>query len=308
MASTKNTSTRGASSPIFYVGALFAVTAWGESFISTRVLLDNGLNAVEIYIYRFILAYLLTLLVCPKPFMSHSWGDEFKFMICGICGGSVYFIAENTALLYTLASNVSLLVAIAPLITALLLGLFYKNDRPTKGVLIGSAIAFAGVGCVVFNSSFVVKLNPLGDLLGLLAAVCWAVYTIVLRPLNATYSSWFVTRKTFFYGVVTALPFLALEPSLAPMTTLLRPTVAFNLLFLGLVASMASYWLWAISVKRLGTMTASNFLYLSPIVTLVLSAIVLDERVSFIGYLGCALILIGLIFSERFDRFKLRGM
>lgn len=303
MSSTTNTARRASSTKLIsYIGILVAVTAWGVSFISTKVLLNNGLNAVEIYVYRFVLAYVLTFLVCPKPFFCHSLADEFKFLLCGLCGGSIYFIAENTAVNYTLVSNVSLLVAIAPLTTALLLGLFYKNERPSKGVMIGSAIAFVGVGCVVFNSSVVVKVNPLGDMLALLAAFCWSVYTILLRPLNATYSSWFVSRKTFFYGVLTALPFMLFEPTLAPLSVFQKPEVLYNLLFLGLVASMLSYWLWAVSVKQLGTMVASNFLYLSPVVTLVLSACVLDERVSWIGYLGCALILLGLWASDRLEK------
>lgn len=301
MASTKNTSLPDPSRLMCYIGILIAVTAWGASFISTKVLLNNSLNPVEIYVLRITLAYFMTLLMCPKPLRCHTWNDEFKFMLCGICGGSVYFIAENTAVIYTLVSNVSLLVAISPLITALLLGIFYKNEKPGRGVIIGSCVAFVGVACVVFNSSFVIRLNPLGDLLALLAAICWSVYTIVLRPLNATYSSWFVTRKTFFYGVLTALPFLAFEPTSTSLATLMTPQVLGNLLFLGLVASMLSYWFWAVSVKRLGAMMASNFLYLSPIVTLVLSAVVLDERVSIIGYIGCAMIILGLIVSEKFD-------
>lgn len=281
------------------VGALIAVTAWGGSFISTKILLNNGLNAVEVYIYRFTIAYLLTFLVSPRPFFSHSWSDELKFMLCGICGGSIYFIAENTAVMYTLVSNVSLLVTTAPLITALLLGLFYKREKVGKGILIGSFIAFIGVACVVFNSSFVIKLNPLGDLLALLSALCWAIYTILLRPLNATYSSWFISRKTFFYGVVTALPFLAFEPSFTPLTVFLRPEVWGNLLFLSVVASMFSYILWSMTIKGLGTLKASNFLYLSPIVTLILSATVLHEHVALIGYVGCSLILLGLIVGEK---------
>lgn len=299
MSTTKNTESVKFLSVL---GALFAVTAWGESFISTKVLLNNGINAVMIYVLRFAMAYVLTFLVCPKPLFSHSWSDEFKFMLCGICGGSIYFIAENTAIMYTLVGNVSLIVATAPLITALLLGLFYPSERPGSGIVIGSAVAMVGVACVIFNSSVVVKLNPLGDMLALLAAVCWAVYTILLRPLNATYSVWFVSRKTFFYGVVTALPFLAFEDNNLSWQILSVPEVWGNLLMLGVVCSMLSYLLWAVSIKELGAMKASNFLYVSPIVTLLLSAIVLKEPVSIVGYVGCALILLGLWLSEKLTR------
>lgn len=283
----------------YHVAALLAVIAWGAAFINTKILLQHGLNPVEIYVYRFILAYLCVFLICPKPFFSNSLSDEFKFLAIGITGSSMYFIAENTAMKYTLVTNVSLIVTTAPLISTILLGILYKNERASRGFIIGSVIAFIGVGFVIFNSSFNVKVMPLGDLLALLASFCWAVYTILLKPVNAVYSAWFITRKTFFYGVLTSLPFLAVEPSLASWQVLMTPAVLINLALLGLIASLLAYVFWAESIKGLGVMTAGNYLYISPIVTLVLSSVVLGEVVSFVGYTGCALILIGLIISEK---------
>lgn len=287
---------------IYHIGALLAVTAWGVAFINTKVLLQHGLNAVEIYIYRFIIAYLFVFLICPRPFKSHSWGDELKFILCGICGGSVYFISENTALNYTLVTNVSLIVTLSPIITALFIGMIYRNARPGKGFMTGSAIAFIGVCFVIFNSSFVMKVNPIGDLLALLSAVCWSVYSILLKPLNARYNVWFITRKIFFYGLITSLPFLAVEPHLTPFTELLQPAVIGNLCFLGLVPSLSAYLLWAQAVKKLGVVSSGNYLYISPIMTLIASYLFLKEPVSAVGLTGCGLILVGVILSEKLSK------
>lgn len=284
---------------LYHICALIPVTVWGASFISTKVLLTEGLNAVEIYIYRFLLAYVLTFLVCPKPFMSNSWRDELKFLICGVCGGSIYFIAENTAVIYTLVSNVSLIVALSPLLTTLIVGVMYKDDRPSKGMIFGSVVAFLGVGCVIFNSSFVLSIKPFGDLLALLAALSWAIYSVVLRSLSAVYSTWFISRKTFFYGLITALPFLLFERGYATWSVLSQPAVYGNLLFLGIICSMAAYIFWSIAVAKLGALKSGNYIYVSPLVTLIMSAWLLGEKVSIIGYIGCALILLGLILSEK---------
>lgn len=294
-------SSQTASSPklLYYIGALIAVSAWGVAFINTKILLQNGLSAVEIYIYRFIIAYLCIFILCPKPFFSKSFSDEMKFLLCGICGNSVYFIAENTAVEYTLVTNVSLIVTLAPIITAIFIGILYKSQRPSRGFIIGSVIAFTGVACVIFNSSFMLKLNPAGDLLALLSAVCWSIYSILLKPLNAEYSVWFITRKTFFYGLLTSVPFLLSEPTLTPLHSLLQPTIAGNLLFLGLVPSLIAYLLWAQSVKRLGVMSTGNYLYISPIVTLAASYFYLHEPVSPVGFTGCGLIMLGVILSEK---------
>lgn len=284
---------------IYHIGALIAVTAWGVAFISTKVLIQCGLGAVEIYTYRFIIAYLLVLLICPRPLFSHSLSDELKFVLAGICGNSIYFIAENTAVKYTLVTNVSLIVTLAPIITALLIGIVYKSQRPNKGFMTGSAIAFAGVACVIFNSSFVMKINPVGDLLALLSAICWSIYSILLKPLNAEYNVWFITRKTFFYGLVTSIPFLLVEPQLVPLSELFQPEIIGNLCFLGVVCSLVAYLLWAQAVKRMGVVSSGNYLYISPIMTLIASYIFLGEKVSTIGYIGCALILVGVVLSEK---------
>lgn len=290
------------SNMMYHVGALIAVIAWGGSFICTKVLLNSGLSAVEIYLCRFFLAYIFTLLICPQPFLSRGVRDELLFFLCGVCGGSVYFIAENVAVEYTLVSNVSLIVTLSPLLTTIIVAVMYKSERISKGVVIGSLIALGGVACVIFNSSMNLEVNPIGDLLSLLAAICWAVYSVILRPLTSTYSTWFITRKTFFYGLVTALPFLLLDKTHMSFSMLLSPEVFGNLLFLGLFASLVSYLLWGSAVKHLGAVKAGNYLYFCPIVTLILSAWLLSEKVSIVGYIGCALILGGVIASEKIGK------
>lgn len=283
----------------YHLGALLTITAWGVSFVSTRVLLDNGLRPAEIYVYRFVLAYLIVFCACHKKIWANSWRDELLFMTCGLCAGSIYFIAENTALEYTLVSNVSLITSVSPLLTAIMVGAIYKSERPSRGTIIGSLVAFMGVSCVIFNSSFVIKMNPLGDMLSLLAALSWAIYSLVLRRLNALYSVMFITRKTFFYGVITAIPFMLLEPTDTTVDVLLRPEVWSNLLFLGVFASMLAYLIWAQAIKHLGAIKASNYLYIQPIITLIASVLLIDEHITVVGYIGCILILLGVWLGDK---------
>ena len=184
----------------------------------------------------------------------------------------------------------------------MLMWMIYKNEKPGKGTIVGSLIAFIGVACVIFNSSFVIESNPIGDILSILAAVSWSIYSLVLKKLNAMYSVMFISRKTFFYGVLTALPFMLFQPNLCSPIVLLRPEVWGNLLFLGAFASMLAYILWAQSVKHLGAIKASNYMYISPIITLVASVAFLGEDLSLIGGTGCALILGGMWLGEYLER------
>ena len=288
-----------------HLGALLCITMWGVSFVSTKVLLNHHMQPVEIYIWRFAIAYLIILAMKHKRMWADSWRDEGLLLLCGLTAGSIYFLAENFALRYTLVSNVSLLTSTSPLITALVVGVLYKNDRPGSGMIIGSLVAFSGVACVIFNSSFNLQINPLGDLLALSAAFSWTLYSLILKRLNANYDVWFITRKTFFYGVLTALPFIAVEP---PHYTIIEalncPPVIGNILFLGLGASLVAFVLWAETVKKVGALKANNYMYLQPVITLVVSVLFLHEAVSFIGYLGCGLILGGLWLGDYLTRRK----
>lgn len=290
---------------LYHIAAFSVIAVWGTSFVSTKVLLDAGLHAVEIYIYRFLVAYLIVLAVCHKKLWSNSIVDELLFAVCGLCGGSIYFIAENTALNYTLTSNVSLLTTLSPLLTTLLIGAIYKNERPGIWIYVGSLIAILGVGCIIFKSGFHLEVMPLGDLLALSAAFSWAIYSIVLRKVNANYTALFITRKTFFYGLLTALPFMAFEPEIAPLSALVEPVVLLNLLFLSLTASVLAYVIWSQTVKRLGAIKASNYLYFQPVMTMIVSAVILpDDPLTLMGCVGCVLIIGGVWFGDFMSRKK----
>ncbi len=287
---------------ILHLGALLVVGAWGASFVMTRVLLDNGLGPAESYAYRILLAYLLMLLLSHNRLWARTLRDEVLFVVCGMCAGSIYFIAENTALQYTLTSNVSLITTTAPLITAMLAGLIYKSERPGAGMYIGSAVALVGVALVIFNSSMDLQVNPLGDFLALMAAFSWAVYSLVVRRLNATYDVMFITRKMFFYGLITTIPFMLFRSDPLELGALKNPVVWGNLLALGVVCSIICFLVWNEAIKRLGTVTTSNYLYFQPVVTLIASYFVLGEHITVVGYTGCALILLGVFLSDYLSR------
>ena len=109
----------------------------------------------------------------------------------------------------------------------------------------------------------------------------------------------FISRKTFFYGVLTALPFFAIDGIEHDMSVFAKPVVWGNLLFLGIICSMVAFIVWAEAVKRLGAVRASNYLYLPPIVTLFTAYFLLDEPITIVGVSGCLLIIGGMYISEK---------
>lgn len=286
----------------YHVAAFGMILVWGVSFLNTRVLLDAGLTPTEIFVARFTIAYLSLLTICRFKERFMGWRDELLFIVCGVAGGSAYFIAENTALELTLISDVAVLVSIAPLTTALIGAMFYREERITLLTCVGMIIAFIGSAMLALKDGFVWGDSVVGDLLAMLAALVWAFYPMALKKLNSRYTTLFITRKLFFYGVLSALPLLALEDHQLDWNAVRRPEVWGNLLYLGLICSMAAYFIWGITVKRIGAVRASNYFYLSPIISMIAAAIWFGERTNAIAYIGCVLILAGVIMAEKFKR------
>jgi drug/metabolite transporter (DMT)-like permease len=279
--------------------AVFTTIVWGATFVSTKILLREGLTPTGIFFYRFLLAYLTISFFSPKRLWADNKKDEFLFFCLGLTGGSLYFITENTALGITLASNVALILCTLPVLTAFVSHFYIKTERLKKSLIYGSLIALTGVVLVIFNGNFILKIKPLGDILTLTASLMWVLYTIIFKRFDSRYPILFITRKVFFYGLITILPFFYFSPLTVDTGILFKPVVWGNLLFLGLVASMLCYILWNTAIKHLGAVRTSNYLYFVPIVTLITSSIIIHEPITPIALVGAVLIISGVYFAER---------
>lgn len=283
---------------LFHLITALVVIIWGTTFVSTKVLIQNGLGPIEIMFYRFVLAYFCLLMVSHKRLWADNWKDEFMLMLSGLTGGTFYFIAENTALGITQASNVALLVCTTPIFTALLVHWIFKEPL-RRNMIIGSIIALIGVGLVVFSGSVLLQINPLGDFLSIMAALMWAVYCLILKPLGKKYPTAFITRKVFLYSVISLLVYFLFDPLQVKIEVLFHPVVTLNLLFLGIVASMLCFIAWNAAVKVLGPSRTANYIYVQPFSTLVLSSIILSEIITLASMIGALCIIGGVYLAEK---------
>ena len=116
---------------IYHIIAILVVGIWGLTFISTKVLIGYGLSPQEIFLLRFLMAYLGIWFISPRKLFADNWKDELWLLSGGVTGGSFYFLTENTALEITLATNVAFIVCTAPLLTTILSLLIYKREKAT---------------------------------------------------------------------------------------------------------------------------------------------------------------------------------
>ncbi|MCH5307977.1 MAG: DMT family transporter [Prevotella sp.] len=295
--------------------ALMVVTIWGSTFVFTKLLLLEGFSAAQIFTLRFLIAYVLLLAfqMLTKSFrmLADSWRDELIMLGLGVTGGSVYFLAENTALNYTTTTNTSLIVCSCPLVAALMIGLFYKSERMSRTQLVGALMAVMGVAVVVMNGRFVLHLSPVGDVLALSANFCWAVYSLLMIPVGRRYDSLLITRKVFFYGLLTMIPYYLSKPDEAALfftphtfafSFSFSPSIVLNLLYLGCIASMFCFLAWTWVMKRLGAVVATNYVYINPLTTIVFAWWLLSEPITVWFLLGALLIIAGMYLADKNER------
>lgn len=285
---------------IYHLVAFATVAIWGSTFVSTKVLMLNGLSPAQIFTLRFLIAYVMMLAVYHSRLWADSWRDELKMMMLGISGGSLYFLSENEAMNFTSTTNTSLIVCSCPLFATLLVRLVYRSTtRISMMQLGGSLLAFAGMVIVVLNGRFVLHLSPLGDALAFTACLSWSVYSLLMKWVSAKYGAAFITRKVFFYGVLTILPYYIFYPTLPTAAVLTKPVVVGNLAFLGCLASMICFLTWNWCISKLGAVKATNWVYFNPITTMIFASWVLGEKITPYFLAGATCILLGMFVADR---------
>lgn len=272
---------------------------WGATFVSTKVLLKYFLP-VEVLFTRVVLAFLMLILLYPHQLKLKNKKQELVFAGAGLFGLVLYFMLENTALTMTYASNVGIIVACAPFFVAVVVGICFKNEKPKLNFFIGFAIAIIGIAMISLNGAKSLNLNPAGDGLAFLAMISWGCYSALVKKIGEwDYPVMAVTRRIYFYGMLFLIPVLIGQGASWDVSLLKKPEVVLNFLFLGIMASAIGFFCWNQATKWIGAIKTSVYIYVSPIVTLVLSIFVLHEKMTPVSIIGSVLILIGLAVSQK---------
>ena len=279
--------------------AAFTIAVWGVTFISTKILL-TGFSPFEILLLRFALGYVALWLACPRLLPWQGAKAELTFAAAGLTGIGLYFLMENYALVITQASNVGIIVSLAPFFTVLFAKLSRtRGEHLHRNYFLGLGISMTGMVLIGYNGMNLGQ-NPLGDVCALGAAAVWGCYAVLTRNIvNGGHHILVATRRIFFYGLVTMLPVLAWLDYNPQWHLLATPRYLGNMLFLGLVASALCYVTWNRAVALLGALKTSAYIYGIPVIAVVTACIVLDEAITLISGTGATLALAGLIVAER---------
>ncbi len=285
---------------LYHILAIAVASVWGVTFVSSKILLMSGLKPADVIFYRFLLAY-IGICIISRPFklFADTKRDELLCLLMGFFGGTLYFITENIALKFTNVSNVALICGTTPLMTMLIQYYVIKRTRPKNRMLVGSVVTMLGVAAVIFNSNFILKINPIGDFLCMLSALSWTFYTLLSKHLSGRYSALFLVRKTFIYGIITLTPTFIFSPLTTSAEVMSQSVVWGHLLFLGGVGSFLCFIIWNKCMRKVDTVILSNYIYLMPVVSIIASTIILGESLNIIIITGAVLVIAGLYMAGK---------
>lgn len=282
-----------------HLAALITIVIWGSTFIATKILLKH-MNPIEILFLRFLLGFAVLILAYPKRLKIKDRKQELVFAGAGLCGICLYYLLENIALTYTMASNVGVIVSIAPFFTAVLFQfLMPLEEKLTLNFFVGFLVAMIGICLISFNGARL-ELNHTGDILSVAAAVVWAFYSMLTKKISTYgYNTIQTTRRTFAYGIVFMIPTLFWFGFDIELKNVLQPECVFNLIYLGVGASALCFVTWNYAIKFLGAVKTSVYIYAIPVITVITSAMILKEHITIMAMAGTAMTLAGLFLSEK---------
>ncbi|SCY82881.1 DMT family transporter [Alkaliphilus peptidifermentans] len=275
------------------IAILFTIFFWGISASSNKIALRE-VPPATLALMRFVIASLFLAIINLKvnSGVKINSVDRKRIVLCGLIGVSVYFIFENYGLRLISASNSTILLASIPLFTVAIEAIIYKKPIGYKK-MIGVCLSLIGVILVIGNSISVnTNLQEItGSLLIIGAALSWAIYSILNKPLEGKYPTIVLTLKQGIYGAVFLTPFALFERGQWQSISLIS---WINILYLALFCSALCYFLYLYALKHLGASQTNVYINLMPFIGVIAAFVLLGERLYLLQLLGGIVILSGI--------------
>lgn len=273
------------------------VLLWGSAFVAIRAALrlysPQHLSLLRIAVATLALAAALAAGRIRRP----RRGDLGRICATGLVGITAYQLFLNAGEVVVTAATASFLVAVAPVLSALL-GRAVLRERLSAAGWVGVWVAFGGTALVALTGGGSFELSG-GAILVLGAAASQAVFFVVQKPLLASYSPLEVTFYAMAVGVVPLLPFAGGVPEAVGAAD---ASSNLAVLWLGLGASAIAFVTWAHALEHLPLAVAATALYLCPLVAAGAGWVLLDEIPRLTTLAGGAVVLGGVAIVSRRGR------
>ena len=281
------------------------VFIWASTFTVIKIGLER-ITPLNLSFVRSILAtfFLLgwLLLKGNRQEIARALKYHLGYIIgLGVVGVALFNIFQNIGIGLTSSGIASLLVASNP-VFILILGASFLGEKITKSKAAGIVLGFVGIIIVTFlgkNMALLLRSGSFwGNILVLLSAVCWAVYSVMNKSALKRYSPLILTALAYVFGslILFFFCFTFEDVSLIFQCSLSSWLI---LLYLGILASGVTFYLWNYALSIMEASRVSVFIFLIPVLAILLGKVILNETITGFTFLGTALVLSGIYLMER---------
>ena len=285
-----------------YLFAIGATVIWSGNFIIARGL-NESIHPVALAFFRWLVAVAVSLPFTLKTALAEK--DILKKHIPYLAVTAFFGVTLFNTLVYiagqtTTALNLSLISLTFPIFTVIILWAFL-GEKMTFQKIIGTLLVLIGVTLLVTKGE-ISKLASItfaiGDLWMLVAALSFAIYSILVKRKPSEISGWSFQASTFILGFLILVPFYFWEKALYPPTAFDAKTIG-GILYIGIFAAFIAFALWNRAVMNIGPAKASMIYYTVPLFSGVLAYIFLGEAVTIIHLVSAVLIFSGIFTANR---------
>jgi len=289
---------------LFIIG--ITVVFWAFAFPLIKIGLEE-LSPVNLTIIRLLIAcilFLILFVIFPKRFSTLQKKDIIPIFLLGFLGIVIYHLGLNYGEQYISASIASLIIATIPIFVVIFAMIFLK-EKITRYVAFGVILALIGVLIISIFGKSILSLEiryTSGLFTVVIASIVGAGYTVAGKKMLTRYSPISLTAYAFLLGSLGLIPFL--NVSFFEEISNLSIKGWAVLIFLGIFPTVISYVLWYIALEVKSASRLGVYLYFVPILSTILSVILLDEKITLFFIIGGILVIIGLHIVNRNQRIK----
>jgi len=281
-----------------YFLVILAMIFWGFTFVTFKFA-NQSFRPITIITFRLFVSlfFLFGFALLFKRLNRIRKKDQKWFLLMAVAEPFFYFLGEAYGLTLVSATVGAVIISTIPLITPFGAYYLYK-EKLTPMNYVGLVISFAGVVLVVLNKSGGLSANPLGILLMFVAVLSAVGYTLVVKRLAEDYTPITMTAYQSLYGLVLFIPlFLIFEVPHLDLSRVTTPSLL-AVIYLGVFGSGICFIFMAIGIRELGAAKANIFANLIPVVTAILSFLLLKEAMPLLKILGILIVIMGLLMSQ----------
>jgi len=280
------------------IGALFlslAASIWGAMYVVVKVVVEV-VPPLELVWIRYVIAViaLATIGICMKQSWSIAKRDWLMIFLVGLIGNTISIVTQEMGTMLSTAQMGAIITSTTPAFMVLF-ARFILKEKITLKKCLSIVLATIGVGIIVGNGQIDVS-QQLGGFYLLVAALTWALMSVLVKKIPQQYSQIVITTYTSMVAVCLLTPIVLPRIKYLDVSSVLQPTISGGLIYLGIVSTAGGFLLWNKGLQLMNASSGGLFFFFQPIVGTFLGWLLLDETIGFSFWLGTMLIFSGVFF------------